>query len=189
MATRRRTNLRYDSYGSVAYAPVYDGSAVRTPRREEEELYSPAPPQPRRSRQPRQQELRRTHVQVREAGAVAPFAIIGFLAVAVFAVMLLFSHAQSTVLNAEVVSLRAELSTLNAEHAKLSAQYEKEFDMDKIQAAVGATMTRPTSDQAVYLDLSEPDSVTVYSNAQGSSLTRALSALGETLSGMIEYFR
>ena len=45
MATRRRFTTRYDSYGSVAYAPVYEGNTVRAPRREEE--YQPIP-QPRR---------------------------------------------------------------------------------------------------------------------------------------------
>lgn len=36
MATRRRSQLSsYRTYGSVAYAPAYDGTAVRAPRREE----------------------------------------------------------------------------------------------------------------------------------------------------------
>ena len=33
---RRRNTIAYSTYGSVAYAPTYDGSAVRAPRREEE---------------------------------------------------------------------------------------------------------------------------------------------------------
>ena len=33
---RRRNTTAYSTYGSVAYAPAYDGSAVRAPRREEE---------------------------------------------------------------------------------------------------------------------------------------------------------
>ena len=52
MASRRHFTTRYDSYGSVAYAPVYEGNAVRAPRREEE--YQPAP-QPRRREQSRRQ--------------------------------------------------------------------------------------------------------------------------------------
>ena len=37
MASRRRTtSTAYNTYGSMAYAPAYDGSAVRPPRREEE---------------------------------------------------------------------------------------------------------------------------------------------------------
>ena len=186
MATRRHFTTRYDSYGSVAYAPVYDGNAVRAPKREEE--YLPAP-QPRRREQPRRQQVQRTQVEVRQAGAVAPFAVVGFIAVAIFAALLLFSHAQSTVLNAEIVALRGELSSLEAENAKLSAQYEQVFDMEKIQAAVGDAMSHPTNSQAVYLDLSEPDCVVVYNDLKDNRLTDALKNVGQALGDMIEYFR
>ena len=40
---RRRNTTTYSTYGSVAYAPAYDGSAVRAPRREEELQRAPAP--------------------------------------------------------------------------------------------------------------------------------------------------
>ena len=186
MATRRRFTTRYDSYGSVAYAPVYEGNAVRAPRREEE--YQPSP-QPRRREQTYRRAVERTQVEVRQAGAVAPFAVIGFLAVAIFAALLLVSHAQNTVLNAEIVELRGQLTTLEAEHAKLSAQYEQVFDMEKIQAAVGDTMVRPVSSQAVYLDLSEPDTVVVYDNLKDNKLFSAIAGVGETLGDLIEYFR
>ena len=188
MATRRRFTTRYDSYGSVAYAPVYEGNTVRAPKREQQELYVPAP-QPRRREQPRRRPMQRTQVEVRQAGAVAPFAVIGFLAVAVLAALLLTSYARCTVLNAEVVQLRGELSTLQTENAKLSARYEQVFDMDKIQAAVGDTMIRPTGSQAVYLDLSEPDTVVVYNTAKDTRLMDALAGVGETLGEVIEYFR
>ena len=186
MATRRRFTTRYDSYGSVAYAPVYEGNTVRAPKREEESQYSP---QPRRREQTYRRPVERTQGEVRQAGAVAPFAVIGFLAVAIFAALLLVSHAQNTVLNAEIVELRGQLTSLEAEHAKLSAQYEQVFDMEKIQAAVGDTMVRPVSSQAVYLDLSEPDTVVVYDNLKDNKLFSVIAGAGETLGGLIEYFR
>lgn len=186
MAARRRNTTAYNTYGSVAYAPVYDGAAVRVPRREEE--YQPRP-QPKQRERVRQQELTRTQVQVREAGQVAPFAVVGFLAVAVFAALLLMSYVQFTVLNGEMVSLRSEMSSLQKEHATLSAQYEKVFDMDTIQAAVGDTMVRPTNDQVVYLDLSEPDTVVVYADQAQSSLASAAKEVGQALGYIVEYFR
>ena len=186
MAARRRTTTAYNTYGSVAYAPAYDGSAVRAPLREEE-LQRPRPKQRERVRR---QELTRTQVQVREAGQVAPFAVVGFLAVAVFAALLLLSYVQYTVLNGEMVSLRNEMSSLQKENATLSAQYEKVFDMDTIQAAVGDTMVRPTNDQVVYIDLSEPDTVVVYGQESGeNSLVNAVKELGAALGEFIEYFR
>lgn len=189
MATnRRRATTVYSTYGSVAYAPAYDGSAVRAPRREEEP-YQPAP-RPRQREHVRRKALVRTQVQVREAGQVAPFAVVGFLAVALFAVMLVMSYAQLTVVNGEMVSLRNELSDLQSENAVLTAQYEKVFDMESLEAAVGDTMVRPTSDQVMYIDLSAPDAVTVYGEERAErGILGALEGLGQVLGGIVEYFR
>lgn len=186
MATNRRRNTTpYSTYGSVAYAPTYDGSAVRAPRREEE-LYRTPAPQPKKP--VRRHE--RARVEVRQAGAVAPFAVVGFLAVAVFAVMLVTSYAQLTMANDEMVSLRRQLFELKVENTTLSAQYEKVFDLATIQEAVGDTMIRPTNDQVVYIDLSAPDTVTVYHDKGGDpGLRDLLNGVHEVLDGIIEYFR
>lgn len=188
MAARRRSTTAYNTYGSVAYAPAYDGSAVRVPRREEELPRRPRP-RPRTSQRVRERELARAQVQVREAGQVAPFAVIGFAAVVVFAVLLLMSYVRLTVVNGEMVSLRNELDTLQTENATLTAQYEKVFDMDTIQAAVGDTMVRPSSDQVVYIDLSAPDTVVVYGEESVGGIAGAVQSIGEVLGGLIEYFR
>ena len=181
MATRRRSQLSsYRTYGSVAYAPAYDGTAVRAPRREE--VLRPKP----RVR-PRERVLTRTQVQAREAGQVA---VIGFLAVGVFAALLLLSYTQYAVLTDQVVTLRSELTTLQTENATLSAEYEKVFDMERIQAAVGDTMIRPTGDQVEYIDLSEPDSVVVYGQEDAKTgIPGLLAGLEEIISSLIEYFR
>jgi len=185
---RRRNTTAYTTYGSVAYAPAYDGSAVRAPKREEE-LHRQPQPRTRTHQRVRQQELTRTQVQVREAGQVAPFAVVGFLAVAVFAVLLVASYVQLTVLNGETVALRSELTALQTENATLSAQYEKVFDMATIEAAVGDTMVRPTNNQVIYIDLSEPDTVVLYEGETAGGIMGALSEAGRVLGGIIEYFR
>ena len=186
-ANRRRTTTAYSTYGSAAYSPLYDGNAARVPRREEELDRLPVP-QPRRREQVRRHE--RARVEVRQAGQIAPFAVVGFLAVAVFAVMLITSYAQLTVANDEMVSLRRELSDLQSENVTLSAQYEKVFDLATIQEAVGDTMIRPTNDQVVYIDLSAPDTVTVYHDKGGDpGLRDLLNGVHEVLDGIIEYFR
>ena len=186
-AYRRRSTTAYKTYGSMAYSPAYDGSAVRAPRREEE-LYTP--PRPKQREYARRKALTRVQVEVREAGQVAPFAVVGFLAVALFAVMLVMSYVQLTVANDEMVSLRGELSDLQTENATLTAQYERVFDMATLQAAVGDTMVRPTSDQVTYIDLSEPDAVVLYGQEETEGgLMGALKSAGRVLGGMIEYFR
>ena len=184
---RRHNTTAYSTYGSVAYAPAYDGSAVRAPRREEELQRAPAP-YPKRREQVRRHE--RAKVQVRQSGAIAPFAVIGFLAVAIFAVMLVTSYAQLTVANDEMVTLRKELSSLKSDNATLTAQYEKVFDLATIQEAVGETMVRPTSEQVVYIDLSEPDTVIVYQeNASPTGFRSFLNGIGSVFGSIIEYFR
>ena len=108
---------------------------------------------------------------------------------AIFAALVLFSHAQSTVLNAEIVELRGQLTTLEAENAKLSAQYEQVFDMAAIQKAVGEGMTRPSGSQVVYLDLSEPDTVVVFEKLKDNAVVDVMKNVGQALGDMIEYFR
>ena len=188
MATNRRRNTTaYSTYGSVAYAPAYDGTAVRAPRKEEELRRAPKP-YPNRKQQVRKRE--RAKVQVRPAGAVAPFAVVGFLAVAIFAVMLIVSYTQLTVANDEMVSLRRELSELKSDNTTLTAQYEKVFDLATIEAVVGDTMVRPTSEQVVYIDLSAPDTVTVYQEGGGTSWVQSvLDGAGDIFGSIIEYFR
>ena len=187
MASRRREATQYNTYGSVAYAPAYEGGAIRLPRREEEQHRRP---QPKQREHVRRRELTRTQVQVRQAGQVAPFAVIGFLAVAAFAALLLFSHVQYTVLNGEVASLRSQMTKLQSDNATLSAQYEKVFDPDTIQNTVGDAMVRPTGDQVVYIDLSEPDSVVLYGQEEGQGgLSGAIQSVKTIVGDMIEYFR
>ena len=182
---RRRSTSAYRTSGSVAYAPIYEGNTARAPRREEEVQRTPRPKQ---REQVRRHE--RVRIEVRQAGVVAPFAVVGFLAVAVFAVMLVTSYVRLTVANDEMVSLRKELDNLQSQNSILTAQYEKVFDLETIQEAVGDTMVRPTNDQVVYIDLSAPDTVTVYQEEQGNAgLQSMIDGAMDVLSGIVEYFR
>ena len=185
MASRRRNRPSYDTYGSVAYAPAYDGSAVRAPGREDT-----LRPKPKVRPRERERTLTRTRVQVREAGEVSPFAVIGFLAVGIFAALVLWSYSQYIVTSDQLVTMRSELSDLQEENVRLSAQYEKVFDMERIQAAVGDTMVRPTNDQIVYLDLSEPDSVVLYGQEETSQVPQGLlDGLKELFGDLFAYFQ
>lgn len=181
MATRQRTTS-YRTYGSVAYAPAYEGNTVRTPQRQEVQ-------RPKPKTRPQRQPAARPQVAVRQAGMVSPFAVIGFLAVGVFAALLLFTQVQLLTTSSQVVSLRSQVSTLQSENAALTAQYEQVFDMDHLQAAVGDTMIRPTGDQITYIDMSQPDSVVIH-DQQGAvqGLAGMVGAVQEVFSDLIEYF-
>ena len=180
MAVRQRTTA-YRVNGSAAYAPAYTGNVVRAPRRQDEQYTVP-------KRAPRRQAVTRPQVAVREAGHVAPFAVVGFLAVGVFAVLLLLSTLQLHVASDNVVSLRNQLTALHTEQATLSARYEQEFDLQRLQAAVGGTMIRPTPDQITYLDMSRPDSVEVFNGNATPGAAGAAKGVGEVFSSLVEYF-
>lgn len=184
--SRRKSTMKYESYGNVAYSPEVQGGAVAAPRPEE------SIPLPRRRVQERTQPraLTRTQVQVREAGVVAPFGVIGFLVAAAFAVMLMINYAEQIQLNTQVAALQSEYSAVQVENASLSAQYERLFDIASIEAAVAGTMVRPSAEQVVYLDLSQPDQVNNYGADQRvSGVAGLVSGIQEIIADMKEYFQ
>ena len=157
MAQARRRTTRYETYGSVAYEPAWNGDVITLPGGEE--LARPRP-----KVRPEEKTLARPKVQVREAGKVSPFAVIGFLCVGVLAVLLLMSSVRLTVLKDESVQLESQLVQLEKDEATLLAQYEMAYDLKQIEAMLTAdgTMIKPNKGQMVVLDLSEPDNVVVY---------------------------
>ena len=170
-ATARRKS-RFDqprgTYGNLAYAQP----AARPLEQDGAEILRPRP-----------------KVRVREAGEVSPFAVVGFLTVAVFAVLLMLSHVRLTMVSDEVVSLRDQLSDLQSEEAKLMAEYELTFDPSAIEERVlsDGSMVKPTADQIYTLDLSEDDNVVHYDqDAQGTGF---LDAVGEIVDNALSYFR
>lgn len=162
MATERKTR-RYDTYGSVAYQPEYEYGTAAPARR------SRQPQRVERPRvQPREQVAVRPQVEVRTQSAVAPFAIIGFAAVALCALLLVMSSARLAMVNDETVTLRSTLSDLQSEEKVLQAQYELAYDLSAIEAALTAdgSMVKASSGQVVYLDLFEGDNVVYYEAAE-----------------------
>ncbi len=178
-AEARRRTTRYETYGSAAYDPVWEGGSVAAPRREE--VLRPRP----RVR-PKERTLARPRVQVSEAGTGSPFAVVGFLSVGVLAVLLLMSYVRLTVINDETVQLRSQLSELEEEEAKLLTQYELAYDLREIEEQLTAdgTMVKPGSDQMVVLDLSEPDNVVVYD--QTEETVGALEKIGGLLEDLTD---
>ncbi len=145
----------YDPYRNIGYA--YDGSAARV-------LDGEGVLQPRPQVRPRRQQMVRPKVQVRPAGKVSLFAVSGFAAVAVMAVLILMSYVQLSSISNEVVALKSEMTQLQSEEATLRARYELAYDLGAIESTVTAdgSMSRPQSGQMVYVDLTEPDSVVLY---------------------------
>lgn len=184
MAAMTKRKTRY-AYGNMPGNVSYDGSAARRLAREEVL-------QPRPSVRPRERAVARPKVQVREAGQVSVFAVVGFAAVAVFATLLIMSYVQLSQLSDEVVSLQNEMVALQSEEAKLRAQYALAYDPSDIEQSMTASgaMIRPQDSQICYVDLSEPDAVEICTGEQPvKGLKGLLASLKELGSAVVEYFR
>lgn len=184
MAQTNRRRKRDNTYGRISYG-AYDGSAARQLEQGAEIR------QPRPTVRPRKQAVVRPKIQVREAGSISVFAIAGFLAVGVFAVLLLFSYVQLHNVSEEIVSLRNEMDKLQVEEAVLRARYEQAYDLGAIEEAMLSTgrMVKPQHGQVIYIDLSEPDRVTFFSQeAALAGVSGALQSIESICSQIMEYF-
>lgn len=192
---RRPAQRKSNTYGSMAYKLDYYSDVVAVPQPRVAPMPRTAPKaQPKADPQvtTRVRERSRVRVTTRQQQAVAPFAIIGFLAAAAIAVVLLLGNIQLNSLYADNVQLQKQLTTLETEHADLTAQFELKFDQAKLEAAVAAdgTLAKPNSNQSVYIDLSEPDNAVVYgSEKQSTGVDGFFKTVGDLFSSVVEYFR
>ena len=191
---RRPAQRKSSTYGSMAYKLDYYSDVVAVPQPRVAPMPRTAPKaQPKADPQvtTRVRERSRVRVTTRQQQAVAPFAIIGFLAAAAIAVVLLLGNIQLNSLYADNVQLQKQLTTLETEYADLTAQFELKFDQAKLEAAVAAdgTLAKPNSNQSVYIDLSEPDNAVVYgSEKQSTGEDGFFKTVGDLLSSVVDYF-
>ena len=198
MAENKRRYPTGSTFGNVAYNLDYYGDVVAAPAPEYAPSRPVTRPEPKAAPQttpqvkPRVHERARVKVRVREQQAVAPFAICGFLAAVAVAVVLLLGYVELNSVYGQTVRLQNQLNTLQSEGASLQARYEEVFDMATLEQAVAdnGSLTKPTSDQSVYIDLSEPDSAVVYNTAEGATgVAGFFHAVGSLLANAVEYFR
>lgn len=177
MAAEVKRRTSYASYGNVAYDPAY------APERETETEARPLIRQRERVRS-------RARVMVRPAGYVSPTAVIGFLAVAVVAVMILMSYVRLTAAGNEVVQLRKESSALSEEHSKLLSEYELAFDLKTVEevATTQVGMTKPQPGQEITMDISEPDSAKVYQKEEGV-FSKLWNSVADAANNIVAFFR
>lgn len=171
----------YDPYRNIGYA--YDGSAARV--LEQEEVLRPRP-----KVRPRHKTVARPQVQVRLAGKVSLFAVAGFSAVAVMAVFIIMSYVQLATISAEAVDLGSQMTQLKSEEATLRARYELAYDLGAIESAVTSdgSMSRPQAGQMIYVDLTEPDSVVRYGQAEEAAGGSILDSVEEVVGNLLAYF-
>ena len=71
----------------------------------------------------------------------------------------------------------------------LTTQHEQLFDLDAVkETAEAAGMSKPSSSQIYYVDLSDGDSVVVYQQEEPGILSRLLTSLNHGIYAVVEYF-
>ena len=184
-ARRRRYNTPRANYDSVAYDLDYADTAARPLRGGEQTRTRPLV-------RPRERAAVRPKARVREAGFVSPFAVVGFLAIGVFAVLVLLSSIQLTTLSVDIAGLKSDLAELEEQENYLRTQYELAFDLASIETAVTAdgSMVKPQAGQILYLDLSEPDSVVLFNEEETpvEGINGAIRGIQDILGNVVEYF-
>ena len=116
------------------------------------------------------------------------FAVL--VALAGVVLMLLPAGKQETGISDNVSSIKREISALEEEHVALLTAYERTFDLATVKAAAEAAgMSKPSSGQIQYIDLSGADSVEVYA-AGGAAALNGFTEKAESLwAYVLEYFR
>ena len=106
-----------------------------------------------------------------------------------FAIVVLMGYIQLTIISDEVVSLQNQLEELQTENVTLTAQHEQMFDLATVkEVAEAAGMSKPSSSQIYYIDLSEGDSAVVYQQEESNLLSRLLTSLNHGIYAVVEYF-
>ena len=177
MTDERRRNIAM-VYGSLAYDL---DSLVRERQLEEAgEMRQAAPaPQPKAQRRPQAQAKAR------------PSALLvgGIVMVTALVMVLLLGYVQLTTVSNHVVTIKQELAALEDEHVSLLTEYEKTFDLATVKAAAEeAGMSKPTSGQIQYIDLSGADAAVVYADEPGI-IEKTVTTLKSSARSLWEYFR
>ena len=135
-------------------------------------------------------ELKRVPSQRRRRKAKAHMGIAPCICVIVIAAAyLLFCQMRLTVLTAEVTAQTDKLDELTAESVYLSSKQAYSLDMDQIEqyAVHNLGMVKMDNSQIEYIELVNPDNVTVADS--GVSLDALFAGLARSFSAVVEYIR
>lgn len=178
-------NYRHGAtYGSLAYD--LDALAREKQLDEAEKL----PQKKVRPAQPEVQPVQRRQTAARAAVRPSPVLLLGTVLVVGMVIALMLCYVKLTGISDNVSSIKREISALEEEHVALLTAYERTFDLATVKAAAEAAgMSKPSSGQIQYIDLSGADSVEVYA-AGGAAALNGFTEKAESLwAYVLEYFR
>lgn len=178
-------NYRHGAtYGSLAY----DLDALAREKQLDEA--GKLPQKKVRPAQPEVQPVQRRQSAARAAVRPSPVLLLGTVLVVGMVIALMLCYVKLTGISDNVSSIKREISALEEEHVALLTAYERTFDLATVKAAAeAADMSKPSSGQIQYIDLSGADSVEVYA-AGGAAALNGFTEKAESLwAYVLEYFR
>lgn len=178
-------NYRHGAtYGSLAY----DLDALAREKQLDEA--GKLPQKKVRPAQPEVQPVQRRQSAARAAVRPSPVLLLGTVLVVGMVIALMLCYVKLTSISDNVSSIKREISALEEEHVALLTAYERTFDLATVKAAAEAAgMSKPSSGQIQYIDLSGADSVEVYA-AGGAAALNGFTEKAESLwAYVLEYFR
>lgn len=172
------------TYGSLAY----DLDALAREKQLDEA--GKLPQKKVRPAQPEVQPVQRRQSAARAAVRPSPVLLLGTVLVVGMVISLMLCYVKLTGISDNVSSIKREISALEEEHVALLTAYERTFDLATVKAAAEAAgMSKPSSGQIQYIDLSGADSVEVYA-AGGAAALNGFTEKAESLwAYVLEYFR
>ena len=178
-------NYRHGAtYGSLAY----DLDALAREKQLDEA--GKLPQKKVRPAQPEVQPVQRRQSAARAAVRPSPVLLLGTVLVVGMVIALMLCYVKLTGISDNVSSIKREISALEGQHIALLTEYERTFDLAAVKAAAEAAgMSKPSSGQIQYIDLSGADSVEVYA-AGGAAALNGFTEKAESLwAYVLEYFR
>ena len=178
-------NYRHGAtYGSLAY----DLDALAREKQLDEA--GKLPQKKVRPAQPEVQPVQRRQSAARAAVRPSPVLLLGTVLVVGMVIALMLCYVKLTGISDNVSSIKREISALEDEHVALLTAYERTFDLATVKAAAEAAgMSKPSSGQIQYIDLSGADSVEVYA-AGGAAALNGFTEKAESLwAYVLENFR
>ena len=169
-------NYRHGAtYGSLAY----DLDALAREKQLDEA--GKLPQKKVRPAQPEVQPVQRRQSAARAAVRPSPVLLLGTVLVVGMVIALMLCYVKLTGISDNVSSIKREISALEEEHVALLTAYERTFDLATVKAAAEAAgMSKPSSGQIQYIDLSGADSVEVYA-AGGAAALNGFTEKAESL--------
>lgn len=178
-------NYRHGAtYGSLAY----DLDALAREKQLDEA--GKLPQKKVRPAQPEVQPVQRRQSAAQAAVRPSPVLLLGTVLVVGMVIALMLCYVKLTGISDNVSSIKREISALEEQHIALLTEYERTFDLAAVKAAAEAAgMSKPSSGQIQYIDLSGADSVEVYA-AGGAAALNGFTEKAESLwAYVLEYFR